>query len=67
MALAIEFQGTHVVTLLGMDMVQYFGVGEIAVKGEIAGNIPRQSIVNQVETQRGVILEVLGRAACPFF
>ena len=65
-SLAIEFQGTHVVTLLGMDMVQYFGVGEIAVKGEIAGNVPRQSIVNQVEAQRRVILEVLGRAAVLF-
>ena len=30
---AIEFQSTHVGALLGIDMVQYLGVGEIAVRG----------------------------------
>ena len=49
-----------------MDMVQYLGVGEIAVKGEVARHVPGQGIVNQVETQRGVILEVLCRAAVLF-
>ena len=36
------------------------------LKGEIAGNVPCQGIVNQVEAQRRVILEVLGRAAVLF-
>ena len=64
--LAVKLQSPHVVTLFRMDMVQYLGVGKIAVKGEIAGNVPCQGIVNQVEAQRRVILEVLGRAAVLF-
>ena len=49
--LAVKLQSPHVVTLFRMDMVQYLGVGKIAVKGEIAGNVPCQGIVNQVEAQ----------------
>ena len=63
---AVELQGAHIVTLLGMKMAQYLGVREIAVKGEIARHVPRQDIVNQVEAQRGVILEVLGRTTVLF-
>lgn len=49
-----------------MDMVQYLGVGKIAVKGEIAGNAPWRGIVDQVEAQRGVIFEVLCRTGVLF-
>ena len=44
-----------------------FGVGAIAVKGEIVGHVPcREGIVNQVKAQRGVVLEVLGLAGVFF-
>ena len=36
----VELQGAYVVTLVGMDMVQDAGVGEIAVKGEVARDAP---------------------------
>ena len=34
---AVKLEGTHVVPSLGMKVIEYLGVGEIAVKGEVAG------------------------------
>ena len=41
-------------------MVEYPGVGEIAVKGEVTGNAPCKGIVNQVEAQLRVQLPAVG-------
>ena len=39
-AFSVQLEGAYVGTLHGMDTVQYLGVCEIAVKGEVAGNAP---------------------------
>ena len=36
----VELQGAYIVTLFGMKMIPYLGVGKIAVEGEVARNAP---------------------------
>ena len=61
----IELQVAHVgprppmLVLLGVDVVEVVGVGEIAVEREIAGNFPLADPIDQLAEQHRVILERL--------
>ena len=43
--LAVKLQSPHVVTLFRMDMVQYLGVGKIAVKGAFCKTVESWGII----------------------
>ena len=72
--LAIEFQVADIAArpvetiFLGMNVIQYLRVGEIAVEGEIAGNFPLADPIDQLATEFGVVEEFLagGLALFPF-
>ena len=36
---SVQLEGAYVTTLHGMDMIQYLGMGKVAVKSEVAGNV----------------------------
>ena len=63
--LAVELQVAHVAprpaeaVLLGVDVVEVLGVGEVAVEREIAGNFPLAHPIDQLAEQLRVVLERL--------
>ena len=48
---AIGFQVTYIGTLLGMDVVDDFGIGEVAIEGDIARNALADHPIDQLDAQ----------------
>src|SRR5215468_2423508 len=54
----VELQIPHIRPFGALNVVEYFGTREIAVKGEVARDVARDGIVDQLNTQRGVVCEL---------
>ena len=54
---SIELQITDIIALQAVDMIEDFGIGEVAVEGDIARNIVLNHPIDQLFAERSVIVE----------
>src|SRR5947209_6373752 len=59
--------GPSQAVLLLVDVVEDLGVGEVAVEGEVAGDLPLAHPVDQLAAQPGVVAERLADRLTDFF
>src|SRR5262249_9038088 len=55
--LAVELQVPHIRPLGALNVVEHFGTREIAVKGEVARDVARDGIIDQLDAQLRMIFE----------
>lgn len=64
--LAVQFDVGHIVSVVPLDMIEYFRAGKIAVEGKVSGSLSGKDLIDQLDAQLGMGFELPGPRAVPF-